>query len=182
MPLLYGEGDRAFVRLQEEIIKDSTDQSIFACSSTSDAISGCFASCPRNFAEYANIGPLCSNFEPYSMTNIGLSIRLTVLDVPWDPSLYVVILNCGDTLPRKSNNGCSYGYVVVQITIYRRRSQSLHPTISAMLLCYREMPSSRSDWKYLYCKGSFSLKSGISVSKSLNRSLVIRQNSASDFF
>ncbi|RYP41740.1 hypothetical protein DL767_000756 [Monosporascus sp. MG133] len=30
MPLLYGEGGKAFLRLQEEIIKVSTDQSIFA--------------------------------------------------------------------------------------------------------------------------------------------------------
>jgi hypothetical protein len=30
MPLLYGEGDRAFLRLQEEIMKVSEDQSLFA--------------------------------------------------------------------------------------------------------------------------------------------------------
>lgn len=30
MPLLYGEGQRSFIRLQEEIIKNSVDQSIFA--------------------------------------------------------------------------------------------------------------------------------------------------------
>ena len=30
MPLLYGEGDNAFIRLQEEIMKVSDDQSIFA--------------------------------------------------------------------------------------------------------------------------------------------------------
>ncbi|KXJ86577.1 heterokaryon incompatibility protein-domain-containing protein, partial [Microdochium bolleyi] len=30
MPLLYGEGERAFERLQEEIIKKNSDQSIFA--------------------------------------------------------------------------------------------------------------------------------------------------------
>ncbi|KAJ4295075.1 hypothetical protein N0V90_007083 [Kalmusia sp. IMI 367209] len=30
MPLLYGEGEKAFVRLQEEIMKDSDDQSLFA--------------------------------------------------------------------------------------------------------------------------------------------------------
>lgn len=30
MPLLYGEGERAFVRLQEEILKKSNDQSLFA--------------------------------------------------------------------------------------------------------------------------------------------------------
>jgi hypothetical protein len=30
MPLLYGEGDKAFVRLQEEIINNSDDQTVFA--------------------------------------------------------------------------------------------------------------------------------------------------------
>jgi hypothetical protein len=30
MPLLYGEGEKAFVRLQEEIMKNSDDQSLFA--------------------------------------------------------------------------------------------------------------------------------------------------------
>jgi hypothetical protein len=31
MPLLYGEGERVFIRLQVEIIKASDDQTIFAC-------------------------------------------------------------------------------------------------------------------------------------------------------
>ncbi|KAK1636408.1 hypothetical protein BDP81DRAFT_481777 [Colletotrichum phormii] len=31
MPLLYGEGEMAFIRLQEEIMKRTDDQSIFAC-------------------------------------------------------------------------------------------------------------------------------------------------------
>jgi hypothetical protein len=30
MPLVYGEGNKAFIRLQEEIMKDSEDQSLFA--------------------------------------------------------------------------------------------------------------------------------------------------------
>ncbi|KAF2113731.1 hypothetical protein BDV96DRAFT_461546, partial [Lophiotrema nucula] len=30
MPLLYGEGEKAFIRLQEEIIKETTDLSLFA--------------------------------------------------------------------------------------------------------------------------------------------------------
>ncbi|KAH6616722.1 heterokaryon incompatibility protein-domain-containing protein [Boeremia exigua] len=34
MPLLYGEGKKAFVRLQEEILKNSADQSLFAWSPT----------------------------------------------------------------------------------------------------------------------------------------------------
>ncbi|OBT70618.1 hypothetical protein VF21_10350, partial [Pseudogymnoascus sp. 05NY08] len=37
MALLYGEGERAFVRLEEEIIKISDDHSIFAWTSSSEA-------------------------------------------------------------------------------------------------------------------------------------------------
>jgi hypothetical protein len=36
MPLLYGEGTKAFGRLQEEIIRKSTDQSIFLWSEMDD--------------------------------------------------------------------------------------------------------------------------------------------------
>ncbi|RYP62438.1 hypothetical protein DL771_009728 [Monosporascus sp. 5C6A] len=36
MPMLYGEGDKAFLRLQEEIIKRSNDLSIFCCSWTAE--------------------------------------------------------------------------------------------------------------------------------------------------
>jgi len=30
MPMLYGEGEKAFIRLQEEIIKGPSDESLFA--------------------------------------------------------------------------------------------------------------------------------------------------------
>jgi hypothetical protein len=50
MPLLYGEGKKAFIRLQEEIMKVSDDQSIFAWKS-SDPIShsGLLATYPEHF-------------------------------------------------------------------------------------------------------------------------------------
>ncbi|KAF2167935.1 hypothetical protein M409DRAFT_36518 [Zasmidium cellare ATCC 36951] len=56
MPLLYGEGERAFIRLQEEIIKTSTDHSIFAWSSLNprphddDELDLLFAKSPRDFS------------------------------------------------------------------------------------------------------------------------------------
>ncbi|EFQ35759.1 heterokaryon incompatibility protein [Colletotrichum graminicola M1.001] len=85
MPLLYGEGPKAFTRLQEEILKTSTDQSLFAWSWTeSDPGSwvSMLAPSPRNFkngqayqpANDATIRPV-----PYSMTNFGLSIQLTLI-------------------------------------------------------------------------------------------------------
>ncbi|RYP50462.1 hypothetical protein DL769_010947 [Monosporascus sp. CRB-8-3] len=60
MPLLYGEGREAFLRLQQEIIKRSDDQSIFAWSYPKDKYShlqtsGLMASCPDYFKEAAEI-------------------------------------------------------------------------------------------------------------------------------
>jgi hypothetical protein len=39
MPLLYGEGQKAFLRLREEILRTTSDQSIFAHETTSDNLS-----------------------------------------------------------------------------------------------------------------------------------------------
>jgi hypothetical protein len=39
MPLLYGEGEKAFQRLQEEILRNSHDQSLFAWGLTEDSVS-----------------------------------------------------------------------------------------------------------------------------------------------
>lgn len=62
MPLLYGEGSKAFIRLQEEIIQRTNDQSIFAWSH--DRIKdvelrygGMFAPSPACFAGSGNIVP-----------------------------------------------------------------------------------------------------------------------------
>uniref|UniRef100_L2FG01 Het domain protein n=1 Tax=Colletotrichum fructicola (strain Nara gc5) TaxID=1213859 RepID=L2FG01_COLFN len=56
MPMLYGEGDRAFLRLQEEIMKQSDDQSLFAwvdLSASTETYHGLLAKSPLNF-EYSN--------------------------------------------------------------------------------------------------------------------------------
>ena len=58
MPLIYGEGERAFIRLQEEIMKTVDDQSIFAWVLTDSKISkeegweitGLLAKRPKSFA------------------------------------------------------------------------------------------------------------------------------------
>ncbi|KAK6842694.1 HET-domain-containing protein [Apiospora arundinis] len=49
MPLLYGEGKKAFVRLQEEIIKVSTDTSILAFANSMGDLSGVLAPEPASF-------------------------------------------------------------------------------------------------------------------------------------
>lgn len=60
MPLLYGEGPKAFIRLQEEILRETRDDSLFAWCSTKEAAAeapyrGLFARSPEEFLDGADI-------------------------------------------------------------------------------------------------------------------------------
>ncbi|KAM5353011.1 hypothetical protein ACJZ2D_017122 [Fusarium nematophilum] len=94
MPMLYGEGERAFIRLQEEIMKISDDQSLFAWRSDSTNYRGLLAISPIDFADCSKIIPSKSrwNQTPYSMTTKGLSIELPM--VPWAMETYLAALDC----------------------------------------------------------------------------------------
>jgi len=58
MPMLYGEGELAFIRLQEEIIKMSDDHSIFAWSSRHVKTQDLLAPSPSVFLDSSRIIPL----------------------------------------------------------------------------------------------------------------------------
>jgi hypothetical protein len=86
IPMLYGEGNKAFIRLQEEIIKSTFDMSIFAWedkSAGSDTFSGLLAKSPKYFNSSKALYKLNSlgNLSPYSMTNLGLNLKATLQDV-----------------------------------------------------------------------------------------------------
>ncbi|KAK1750317.1 heterokaryon incompatibility protein-domain-containing protein, partial [Echria macrotheca] len=79
MPLLYGEGQRAFLRLQEEIIKDSDDQTIFCwhgrAGNEPDGEYSFFASHPSRFAYCQTIVPIhTGRVHTYQLTNAGLRV------------------------------------------------------------------------------------------------------------
>ncbi|RDW56821.1 hypothetical protein BP5796_12888 [Coleophoma crateriformis] len=102
MPLLYGEGLRSFARLQEEIIKTSTDQTIFAwrigwLSATEDSLNrGLLASSPADFQDSGRIvrGSDQSVDEgTYSITNTGLLVDLPLIR---EEENFVGVLNCHD--------------------------------------------------------------------------------------
>ena len=58
MPLLYGEGPKAFVRLQEEILKKTTDLSLFAWLANEHTLfRGGLAESP---AEFRSCGKICA--------------------------------------------------------------------------------------------------------------------------
>ncbi|KAI0596904.1 heterokaryon incompatibility protein-domain-containing protein [Biscogniauxia sp. FL1348] len=94
MPMLYGEGEKAFLRLQEEIIRRSYDHSIFAWKMTEENVTGMLAKSPAAFADGSPFHPfwLREAGYPYSLTNRGLSIKLKIR--PWAADVYLAVLNC----------------------------------------------------------------------------------------
>jgi hypothetical protein len=80
MPMLYGEGEGAFIRLQEEIMKLSDNHALFARKSTEKGCQGLLANSPAVFRDCCNIVITSSRLTlaPYSVTNRGLSILLPV--------------------------------------------------------------------------------------------------------
>ena len=77
MPILYGEGlDKAFRRLQMEIMQSSFDQTLFAWRGSYDG-SGLLATSPHDFRHVPDLrlwNP--ASLSPYTMTNVGLTIRV----------------------------------------------------------------------------------------------------------
>ena len=74
MPLLYGEGQRAFRRLQIELIKDSTDESIFAC----DGGAGLLADSPRRFSYNCIEQSSWDLRKHYEFTNLGVHFTVPI--------------------------------------------------------------------------------------------------------
>jgi hypothetical protein len=96
MPLLYGEGSKAFVRLQEEIIKTSNDHTIF-CWTWIDSVPrdwvSLLAPSPDTFKysrSFVQSTSIAGTVSVYSITNAGLSIRLPIIQ-SW--SNYFVVFN-----------------------------------------------------------------------------------------
>jgi hypothetical protein len=116
MPMLYGEGERAFFRLQEEIMKNSDDHSLFAWRASPDQclrFRGLLAESPSEFAGSRDFIPFrVSNISvPYSMTNKGLRVELGIVSRA-DTSLDKAFLECrvvGNSGANKvTNHVCIY--------------------------------------------------------------------------
>ncbi|GAB1738220.1 hypothetical protein NU219Hw_g2768t1 [Hortaea werneckii] len=104
MPLLYGEGKKAFQRLQEDFMRHSDDQSLFAwinCDCTGDTetphgLLACSATA-FGFHEASSTVPYKSKRgrTPYAMTNRGLQITFHMMPVDDSETTYQVTLECG---------------------------------------------------------------------------------------
>ncbi|KAK5658381.1 hypothetical protein OQA88_2357 [Cercophora sp. LCS_1] len=84
MPMIYGEGDRAFIRLQEEIIKASDDTSIFAWVDEDklfSAYNGLLATSPSHFKKCTNTTWSGGHLNaPHDITNKGIRIPLRLTE------------------------------------------------------------------------------------------------------
>ncbi|KAI1099552.1 HET-domain-containing protein [Jackrogersella minutella] len=92
MPLVYGEGRKAFRRLQEEIIRSHWDHSIFAWDfEKADSL---LAPSVSAFAKSSNITGTAGEglSDAYELTNRGLRISLPILETHREGTLG--ILNC----------------------------------------------------------------------------------------
>ena len=110
MPLLYGEGYKAFHRLQLEIIKVVDDDSILAWGKKTNALDfnmvkcmvepmddepafgGLFARSPEDFANCHDTSNSMDSISPYTMTNQGLDMELPLVEIVRrvdDDGLYV---------------------------------------------------------------------------------------------
>ncbi|KAI1846292.1 hypothetical protein JX266_007497 [Neoarthrinium moseri] len=106
MPLMYGEGPRAMRRLQEEIIRSSTDQSILAW-----GYNHRYSSWPGYLAasvkDFADINPILEPRNPSTyvrerqgrlathstVTNQGLHITMPIKELFGDPKTYLGLLD-----------------------------------------------------------------------------------------
>ncbi|KAI0968038.1 HET-domain-containing protein [Xylaria arbuscula] len=87
MPLIYVEGHKAFRRLQEEILRTTDDQSIFAWYNyTMDGFPvDVLAHAPSDFARSGSVSPYASfrvNRKATSITNQGIAVQLPILSIP----------------------------------------------------------------------------------------------------
>jgi hypothetical protein len=102
MPLIYGEGPKAFLRLQEELLKRHDDESIFAWEAPpSDA---------RARPYFGLLSPSVTYFhssyrfghprietrytEPISLTNKGISLQLPLIRSDQGTGIFFALLNC----------------------------------------------------------------------------------------
>lgn len=125
MPMLYGEGERSFQRLQEEIIKHSDDHSLFAWNDRKVAKSALAPSpsCFASFGDLARIFPTNDTSQGFTLKNAGLSISLQL--VPWSMNTYLAPLRCGyigagdSTSSRSSFRGYDRACIFLQQTDHK---------------------------------------------------------------
>jgi hypothetical protein len=106
MPLLYGEGGRAFERLQEEMMKTTTDTTLFLWQGKATEHNGMLASGPSCFVAILEKGNLFSDrshdhskntyFEGWTVTNAGIRMNARMMPyalTQYEEEIYLLLIS-----------------------------------------------------------------------------------------
>jgi hypothetical protein len=95
IPLLYGEGEKAFRRLLEELLKVFHDQSILAANMHPNHHDGLLATSPAAFKNCNNLNTLAFLNHPQAhITVSSKGIQLPLYVVPYGGTVYKAYLEC----------------------------------------------------------------------------------------
>lgn len=124
IPMIYGEGKKAFIRLQEEIMRNTDDETLFAWREKDAATNprypyGLLAKSPACFEDSGNFVPLRKRFRPaFSMTNKGLQITIRLAH--YHANVHIGLINCSAHPGRAEYIG-----------IYLRRTSATHDVLKS---------------------------------------------------
>ena len=155
MPLLYGESDKAFLRLQQEILGRFDDESIFAWRAFDEmpgtqrlhSSRGILARHPAEFSGAGQIVRSHLSFRPpYALTNRGIEIKIPAGRNSGayrrisDPSTILLNLNCHQT------DGEDLQFYMLSL---RKLSTCQHYCRAGLLLPSPELTPEESGWEVL---------------------------------
>lgn len=132
MPLLYGEGTKAFIRLQEEIIRQYPDRSIFAWADpdNKNQFSGILATSPalfRNLENISRVQKMIFRSQEFSITNRGVRFE-SPLGIIRETGEYFLPLDHSIAAPNPPDTAPGLGIYLrpIDINIFVRSCQNTH--------------------------------------------------------
>ncbi|KAI1379115.1 HET-domain-containing protein [Hypoxylon crocopeplum] len=135
MPLLYGEGAKAFLRLQEEILKETDDHSLLCWTVPTSSprawtLESVFAKSPDDFARSKDIkGNFYDSGFPSAMTNRGLQVQICLKERLYNKHSHLYHKNAGcciyDAVLNASEVDSHFGIGVYQMTIILVRTPQI---------------------------------------------------------
>lgn len=143
MPMIYGESKRAFIRLQEEIFKETNDLSLFAWTFEDEkegleGFTGMLATSPAEFADCRNVVRWNDFLAPrpeFTITNHGVRLE-TSLGLAGN-NMFVLDLGCCGGTVRGERLGF-YLHQIIGSRFVRQRPRDLYHTRNPYLLIGRK--------------------------------------------
>jgi hypothetical protein len=104
MPMLYGEGDNAFRRLQEEIMRTTPDDSIFAWRTVEGSLSGYCGLLAKSPDDFERSQHVTKGRAQFASSNLGLTFETGIHpvlggtnDEVWDDSIFALWLKAWES-------------------------------------------------------------------------------------